>query len=60
MNYTDLRGIFLPNTTPFTPEGSISYSDLRQNLEAWNQKGIRGHVLLGPPVSAYTSTIVST
>jgi len=47
MNYTDLRGIFLPNTTPFTPEGSISYSDLRQNLEAWNQKGIRGHVLLG-------------
>ena len=47
MNYTDLRGILLPNTTPFTPDGSISYSDLRHNLQAWNKKGIRGHVLLG-------------
>jgi 4-hydroxy-2-oxoglutarate aldolase len=47
MNYSDLRGILLPNTTPFTPEGSISYPDLRQNLQAWNETGIRGHVLLG-------------
>jgi len=43
----DLQGILLPDTTPFTPEGSISYSDLRHNLQAWNKKGIRGHVLLG-------------
>src|SRR5215510_14147281 len=47
MDYTDLQGILLPNTTPFTPEGSISYPDLRQNLQAWNKTGIRGHVLLG-------------
>jgi dihydrodipicolinate synthase/N-acetylneuraminate lyase len=47
MNYRDLQGILLPNTTPFTPEESISYTDLRQNLQAWNKTGIRGHVLLG-------------
>src|SRR5262245_29825641 len=47
MNYTDLQGILLPNTTPFTPEASVSHTDLRQNLQAWNKTGIRGHVLLG-------------
>jgi 4-hydroxy-2-oxoglutarate aldolase len=43
----DLRGILLPAVTPFTPDGSISYADLRRNLEAWNKTGICGHVLLG-------------
>ena len=43
----DLQGILLPDTTPFTAEGSISFPDLRQNLQTWNKTGIRGHVLLG-------------
>jgi 4-hydroxy-2-oxoglutarate aldolase len=46
-NQADLRGILLPAVTPFTPEGSISHTELRRNLEAWNKTGIRGHVLLG-------------
>lgn len=46
-SHADLKGILLPAVTPFTSEGSISYSDLRANLEAWNRTGIRGHVLLG-------------
>ncbi|HEU4509395.1 MAG TPA: dihydrodipicolinate synthase family protein, partial [Pyrinomonadaceae bacterium] len=47
INYADLRGILLPDTTPFDVDGSIAFSDLRANLEAWNKTGIRGHVLLG-------------
>ena len=47
INYTDLRGILLPDTTPFGPDGSIGSAELRANLEAWNKTGIRGHVLLG-------------
>jgi len=47
INYEDLRGILLPDTTPFDTAGAIAYSDLRANLEAWNKTGIRGHVLLG-------------
>jgi 4-hydroxy-2-oxoglutarate aldolase len=45
--YADLQGILLPVVTPFDTDGSISYSALRSNLEAWNKTGIRGHVLLG-------------
>ena len=47
ITYADLRGILLPDTTPFAHDESIVYSDLRANLEAWNKTGIRGHVLLG-------------
>lgn len=47
ITYADLRGILLPDTTPFDSDGSIAFSDLRANLEAWNKTGIRGHVLLG-------------
>jgi 4-hydroxy-2-oxoglutarate aldolase len=47
ITYRDLQGILLPDTTPFDTDGSIAYSDLRANLEAWNKTGIRGHVLLG-------------
>ncbi len=43
----DLRGILLPDTTPFGPDGSIAHDELRFNLETWNKTGIRGHVLLG-------------
>ena len=43
----NLQGILLPSTTPFNPDGSIAYPDLRENLQAWSKKGIRGHVLLG-------------
>ena len=45
--YANLQGILLPVVTPFDSDGSISYSALRSNLEAWNKTGIRGHVLLG-------------
>ena len=47
ITYADLRGILLPDTTPFGVDGSIAYAELRANLEAWNTTGIRGHVLLG-------------
>src|ERR1044071_10269141 len=43
----NFQGILLPVVTPFTPDGSIGYQDLRQNLQTWNKTGIRGHVLLG-------------
>jgi 4-hydroxy-2-oxoglutarate aldolase len=45
--YADLQGVLLPVVTPFTPEGSVSCSAMRANLEAWNSSGIRGYVLLG-------------
>ena len=47
ITYADLRGILLPDTTPFDANGSIAFSDLKANLHAWNKTGIRGHVLLG-------------
>lgn len=47
ITHADLRGILLPDTTPFEVDGSIAYARLRANLEAWNRTGIRGHVLLG-------------
>src|SRR5215203_2411245 len=45
--YADLQGILLPVVTPFDADGSISYSAMRSNLQAWNRTGIRGYVLLG-------------
>jgi 4-hydroxy-2-oxoglutarate aldolase len=43
----DFQGILLPTTTPFDPQGSIAWPELRANLESWNKTGIRGYVLLG-------------
>lgn len=43
----NLKGILLPTTTPFGPNGEIDFSSLKFNLEKWAQTGIRGFVLLG-------------
>ena len=43
----DLRGVFLPITTPFNAAGELDLSGLRSNIQKWNQTGIGGYVVLG-------------
>jgi len=43
----NLRGISLPFTSPFTPEGALDTSALIRNLEKWSTTGITGLVALG-------------
>ncbi|HEY6233461.1 MAG TPA: dihydrodipicolinate synthase family protein [Pyrinomonadaceae bacterium] len=43
----DLRGVFLPITTPFDSTGAIDLAALSSNLAKWNQTSINGFVLLG-------------
>jgi 4-hydroxy-2-oxoglutarate aldolase len=43
----NLRGIFLPFTTPFTSEEELDVSSLQKNLRHWNASGISGYVALG-------------
>lgn len=42
-----LTGILLPTTTPFTADGEFDSQGLTANLEAWNQTGVSGYVVLG-------------
>lgn len=44
---THLKGILLPVTTPFTPDGELALDALRANLSRWNKSGVVGYVLLG-------------
>jgi 4-hydroxy-2-oxoglutarate aldolase len=44
---SDLRGILLPFTTPFTPTEDLDKQGLRSNLQKWNTSGISGYVALG-------------
>ena len=44
---TNLRGILLPITTPFTRDEEIDVRGLRANIRKWNVSGISGYVVLG-------------
>ena len=44
---TQLKGILLPVTTPFTKDGELALDALRANLSRWNKSGVIGYVLLG-------------
>ena len=44
---TQLKGILLPVTTPFTQSGELALDALRSNLSSWNKSGVIGYVLLG-------------
>jgi dihydrodipicolinate synthase/N-acetylneuraminate lyase len=43
----DLKGIFLPTTTPFDPSGNISASAITSNIKEWTARGVTGFVVLG-------------
>jgi 4-hydroxy-2-oxoglutarate aldolase len=43
----NLRGIFPPVATPFTPDGEIDAGALRANLRAWLPARLAGFVMLG-------------
>jgi 4-hydroxy-2-oxoglutarate aldolase len=43
----DLRGIFLPITTPFQANENLDLNGLRSNIRKWNASGISGYVILG-------------
>jgi dihydrodipicolinate synthase/N-acetylneuraminate lyase len=43
----NLQGIFPAVTTPFGPDGGVSFSRLRQNIERYNQTRVAGYVLSG-------------
>src|SRR2546421_108412 len=44
---SNLSGLLLPITTPFTTDGDIDSEALRRNIQKWNQMGITGYVVLG-------------
>src|SRR5437868_12325627 len=44
---TNLRGLLLPVTTPFTSSEELDTEGLAGNLEKWNIGGIAGYVILG-------------
>jgi 4-hydroxy-2-oxoglutarate aldolase len=43
----DMSGIFAPLTTPFSPDGSVSLADLKQNIHRYNETDLAGYVVLG-------------
>ncbi len=47
LSAADLRGIFLPNPTPFDEAGDLDLTGLRANITKWNATGIAGYVMLG-------------
>lgn len=47
LQLNDLRGVLLPTTTPFSPDGEVDFHALETNLERWNQTRISGYVFLG-------------
>lgn len=44
---SDLKGILLPTTTPFDPNGRISTTDITSNIKQWTARGVIGFVVLG-------------
>ena len=42
-----LKGILLPTTTPFDPDGRISTSAITSNIKEWSARGVIGFVVLG-------------
>jgi 4-hydroxy-2-oxoglutarate aldolase len=47
LSVEDLRGVFLPITTPFNADGHLDLKGLRANIAKWNATGIKGYVMLG-------------
>jgi 4-hydroxy-2-oxoglutarate aldolase len=43
----NLKGILLPTTTPFNPNGQISTPDIASNIKAWSARDVIGFVVLG-------------
>ena len=43
----NLRGILIPFTTPFDPEGEVDPRALRENVARWARTGVTGLVALG-------------
>jgi 4-hydroxy-2-oxoglutarate aldolase len=43
----NLKGILLPTTTPFAPDGQISTTDITSNIKSWRARGVIGFVVLG-------------
>ena len=46
-NLSDLQGVLLPVTTPFSTDGVVDLFSLKSNLERWNRTLIKGYVFLG-------------
>lgn len=44
---TNLNGLLLPITTPFTPDEAIDLAGLTANIMKWTEAGVAGFVLLG-------------
>jgi 4-hydroxy-2-oxoglutarate aldolase len=44
---SNLRGILLPFTTPFTASEELDLEALRFNIQHWNRTGVSGYVALG-------------
>src|SRR5438128_1110870 len=44
---TNLSGLLLPITTPFTSNEVIDSNSLISNIERWNRVGVTGYVVLG-------------
>ena len=44
---TNLSGVLLPITTPFTANEAVDIEALKVNIDRWNTTGIAGYVVLG-------------
>ena len=44
---SNLTGLLLPITTPFTSSGDIDFEGLHANIQKWNATGLSGYVVLG-------------
>src|SRR4051794_29622970 len=42
-----LNGIFPAVTTPFLADGALDLAGLRANINAWNNAGLAGYLILG-------------
>jgi 4-hydroxy-2-oxoglutarate aldolase len=47
ISVNDLKGILLPTTTPFGPDGKILPSAITSNIHEWTVQGVIGFVVLG-------------
>jgi 4-hydroxy-2-oxoglutarate aldolase len=47
LSINSLKGILLPTTTPFDPDGRISTPAITSNIKEWSARGVIGFVVLG-------------
>ena len=43
----DIRGVYPPMLTPFTPAGDVDYNAHERNLDRWNNIDLSGYLVLG-------------